>query len=504
MTLFRLNADRNPVSWVDSNSYPDIGGCHLVCLSDRQCAIIRDMVYPAATWRTRFCRRVYGQTFTAGDPTIRQEHLKEVDDLLYQIGGASNMACTELIQALVDLATALATASGGQTVVNCGSCGGSENPTAVATLAGCVGQLPAESLLPAEDIEEPSGYGEPPEGWDTWEEYRSYKCQAAHWVVDTLIASLRNFGVANLIGASLSLVSATVLGGLGALAGILAPPAFLAIVASLVQLELLASGAAQLLRQVSDNVAVHRSELICAMYKSGSAADAVELLNSALEDAVEGVVYGAAFEALAGPIGGLLGGLVASMVDMGVTRVMWQLTADVVYYGADCSTCDEETDMPWHFTNGADGWYWDDPTPESGWSYTSEAVIAETPDPYDEDAGALYTTITSPGSSDWYPSWRKDVEYLELTAETGKHLYCDLRTNSQVAADWRLTITYADDTSDQLWIRYSQVPTSWDEQSIAVTSGNNGKLIKAFSMCCRVSYNEGGTQQYWMDNIGYS
>jgi hypothetical protein len=337
---FRLNLQDHRVSWVDSDSYPPAGGCHLICLSDRQCATIRDLVYPVATWPTRFAHRLHGDVFEPGDEAIRQEHLTEIHDLLYQIGEGSSVSCTELVAALTDLAAAVAAGAGGsgeQTIVNCG---GGGSTTTLQNLADCLGQYPVESMLPAEEYEEPDPEGEPPEGFDTWEEYHLYKCKAAHWVLDQLIGTLRNFGLMNVVASTLSLVTFSVAGALAAFAAVLAPPAFLAIVGVLIQLELVAAGANSLLNQVADYLAARKSTIVCAMYNSSSAADLVAVMSSLMDDAIESIEYGTVFAGLGATIAPLLTSLTTQLVDRKIFQTLWSVSADVVYPSADCDPCD--------------------------------------------------------------------------------------------------------------------------------------------------------------------
>ncbi len=338
---YRLSIHDNVVSWVDAASYPDAGGCHLLCLSDRQCAIIRDLVYPVGTWRKRFAIRLHGDIFTTGDETIWQEHLSELHDLLYQVGEGSSMACTELLASLSDLIAAI-TASGGvsgqtQTIVNCGGGGSSSN---LQNLSDCLAAYPVEAMLPVDDFEEPDPEGDPPDGFDTWEEYYLNKCKAAHWIVDNLIMSIRNFGLMNVVMTTLNLVSFSVAGALAAFAAVIAPPAFLAIVGVLIQLELLAAGANSLLRQVADYLAERRAEIVCALYNSGSAADAVAVVSSLMDDAIESIEYGGAFAGLGSTIAPLLTALTTELVDRQIFQTLWAVSADVVYPGAECDPCD--------------------------------------------------------------------------------------------------------------------------------------------------------------------
>lgn len=383
---------REQVSFVETSAYPAEGGCYLLCLSTRQVHTIRRMCFPFVRWSTRFVRFVRPGTYdTETDAELVSQHTDEMDDLEDQLGGNDLMACTELATALAALAEALAVQPAAPNVtVSCG--GGGTGGTTTQQFANCL-DVPIESLVPPADIEQNPPEGDPPEGFDTWEEYNVYKCQAAHWIIDTIINSLRNIGSANLAVATGQLLAGTVLGAIAAFSAVIAPPAFLALVGVLAQLEILASTANTLLSQVADYIAARKAEIVCSMYNSGSAAEATALLNSIIEDAVEGIVFGSIFQGAAGAITPLIASVAGTLVDLGITRTLWQVTADVIYPYADCDPCDPwygymlatSPDSPYNVLekgdsvsgdggNTANGWQVQNPTTRR-WYFTTEGVV---------------------------------------------------------------------------------------------------------------------------------
>lgn len=497
MPLFKLSIYHNPVSWVDADTYPEVGGCHLVCLSERQCATIRQVISPLLHLPNRFARRIFGNVFERGDPDIYQEHLAEIGDLLYQIGGGSDVACTELVASITALAEAIAAGagvSGGQTIVNCGGGGTAITPTG--QLAQCLsGEI--TDILPAEDIVEPPGTGAPPEGFDTWEEFRTYKCQAAHWVFDTIVNAMRNLGAANLAASTLSLLSASVFGGLGLLAGIMAAPAFLALVGILAQLEILAAAANSLLRQVADHMDERRETIICAMYLSGSAADATEVLSSALDDAIEALIYGPAYEAAAGSIAPLLTEATTYFVDLGVTRTMWQLSADVVYPDAECDCSGDPGDLWWHFSASTEGWtllpeYENGRVATGSWQNPGHNGA----DPQDEDTiseGCLEAHVTGPAVN-FSVGWEYvfAAEYRPIAAG-GFVLHYDVRAQPDAAWGTVGSIIYTDDTQDTQDLNGNSV---WGHMALPVSGPNIGKTVAKLQVTMHAGADVG---ECWLD-----
>lgn len=241
---FHLPMVEHPVSWIDADTYPDPGGCHIICLSDRQCAIIRDMVSAKAYWPTRFASHLHGEQFTYGDPTVFAEHKLEVNELFEQIGEGSSVACTELVTALSDLAAALSAAqagSGGQNIINCGSgCG-----TGVAgATGGLISGLTYEELAGPEPIVEPDPEGDPPEGFATWDEYRTLKCQGAHYVFDAMVRSLNVLNTLSGVLGSLATVTPMIMYYLAATTAVAPMIDVVAIALAVIPFLVLAIGAA--------------------------------------------------------------------------------------------------------------------------------------------------------------------------------------------------------------------------------------------------------------------
>lgn len=416
------------------------------------------------------------------------------------------MGCNDLILAIGDLVEALGTGAAGCPAPNvyCGSSGGSATG-GVQLLPPVLGPGGIETLVPFEDVEEGPGTGDPPGGFDTWEEFRTYKCQAANWLVDTLINSLRNLAVANLAVSTANLLGVVVLSALGLVASAIALPMALALIGICAQLELLAAGANSLLNQVADYMAERRAEIVCSMYFSGSASEAVTLLNSILEDAVEGLVIGGVFESAAGPIGEVIGGLLAGIVDIGLTRIMWQVSADVIYPNADCSECVEaQCDREHHFTDGIVGWEVSVSMGEVG----SESVSwLEAPDPVDSnDTGSpgcmqfVCTKDTQPNdvgcSIDYILS--EECRFAAVLADT-IHLDTKIDRDSQTTlyASW----IFSDNTSESGVVTKT---TAWFVEGTApISAPNVGKTVKGIRFSHQPAYAATGSWTWLIDRVWF-
>ena len=98
---------RQDVSWVNADTYPAAGGCNVLCLTDRQLSIVRQMVYPHALSPSRFVVPGFDRRFTYPTTALLAEHVDEVDGLLDKLGGGTTMDCDALLDALDTIATRL-------------------------------------------------------------------------------------------------------------------------------------------------------------------------------------------------------------------------------------------------------------------------------------------------------------------------------------------------------------------------------------------------------------
>ena len=95
---------RGDVSWINADIYPDLGGCNVMCLTDRQVSIIRQMVYPHALSPSRFVVPGWDRRFTYPSAELAAEHIHEVEDLIDKLGTEATVDCQALLDALATIA----------------------------------------------------------------------------------------------------------------------------------------------------------------------------------------------------------------------------------------------------------------------------------------------------------------------------------------------------------------------------------------------------------------
>lgn len=167
--------------------------------------------------------------------------------------------------------------------------------------------------------------GDPPEGFETWEEYFAYKCKAAHHLADGIILSLRNLS-------TISLANLAVLGtliGLSLGPFIVFPPSAIPVaIAALVALGALTG----VLYSVGGYLQEHREEFICALYNSETALAAQDALIEIIDEALAALVVTSAAHPFVRTIALLL-----ASTDTLNQLFDGSLVAD--YADADCSGC---------------------------------------------------------------------------------------------------------------------------------------------------------------------
>lgn len=452
------------------------------------------MVFPYAYWPTRFVQHLYADQYQTVAGELRSAHIDELNGLERELGEC-DMSCESFMASLADLADAIRESQRSLTV-NCGtgaSCGPlSPIETALQTLG-------EESLLTPDDLNDEGE--EPPDGFDDWEEYRIYKCKAAHWIADTFISGVRNLGMLGLTAGVLNIGVGSVVGALGLLGAVAVPPlAFVALMGVLAQMVLVAGAANTVLVQLADRLQERRLELVCAMYKSGSAGAAVTAVTGLLDEVIDTLVYSGPLAGLGGAIGPLVGVLMGHLVNLNLMQTLFRVVADVVYLGEDCSECYEAESMPFTFDSDEQGWYWDDTSPPSGWSYDADWSDAGGAVPGGYSAGQLYASVTNPGNSDWYPAWRKNMLPYDIISENGMQLSLHARTSQKTGSDCQLGVVFTDNTEVFTW--YNQtLDTTFSLKTIDMPESSWGKKIRAIRLVCRVKYATAGTRAYWFDNV---
>lgn len=324
-------------SFIQYPNYPDAGGCHILCLSDRQLHVIDHMIFPLAMWRTRFVRFVRPGVYeTCGDAQLITEHLEEMEDLEDQIGGSS-MGCSELAQAITDLATSLSAggSGAGTTTVNCGSgCGSGVAGSA----GGLISGLTNEELMGPDPMTQPAAGGDPPAGFETWEAYRLQKCRGAHYVFDSMVRSFNMLNTLSGTLGTLATVTPMIMYYIAATSVVAPVVDVIAIALAVIPFLVLCIGAAYSTASAVAYLETNKDSIICALYLSGSAQAAIEVAADAIEDAAEAVEWGGALSGLGGVLAPALGAAASSAISTNVANAIFHVVEDVLYPDVTC-TC---------------------------------------------------------------------------------------------------------------------------------------------------------------------
>ena len=91
---------RQDVSWVDVDSYPEAGGCNVLCLTDRELSILRQFCFPSAISDRALRSHLFDQWFAMPTGVQRLQYDLDVTSLLDKLGRGATMDCTDLLDAM--------------------------------------------------------------------------------------------------------------------------------------------------------------------------------------------------------------------------------------------------------------------------------------------------------------------------------------------------------------------------------------------------------------------
>lgn len=326
---------RDNVGYVNSLIIPEDVGCNFLCLSDRQTFILRAFTFPFARWHTRVVAPLAGKTYLT-DAQMLDELQETLDDLELQLSGGSAMGCESIAAALVELAAAIqAQTTGGPgstTNVYCGPGSGA------ATWVNPLAELPNTAFVPAEEPAPPEP-GIPPEGFDTWEEYRIYKCQAAHAIWQTIYG----FALASSAFAGLEL-SAAIIGPallpvLGIAPAAISPAGLVAIIAACIAVAAISAFGFYAFNQWASWWLANKDDIICGLYLAGAGSTAVLVLTDAIQEGIDNIVWTGALEGLESTVAPLVGNILTETVDETFVASLFKLTLNIGYVGVSCAAC---------------------------------------------------------------------------------------------------------------------------------------------------------------------
>jgi len=417
----------------------------------------------------------------------------EIPDIR-QLVNRARLECISMTNPIADGLQAIAAALAGQ--AGC-SCGGSQTaPAGGAQLLSCLAAIPDDSVVDEAGLSNDPEEQTPPEGFDTWEEYVVYKCQAAVWIwqrVDALASFMESQASQ---APQIDAISGGLLGW--AITGVflLSPVAMVTIATSIFSILQLAGTALSEMSQFRTWWAAHKNEIVCSLYQSGAAADAITEMTGYLEDAVQSISWEGALIPVGSQLTELIGTVMGQLQENGLVNALFRLQASV-YLGDVVCACAQEV---WHFDADSEGWdftdYSDTGNSESGvWSTAAPS------DPGDSSIGGLKATAVRVGvAGACTGNWEYLFPLDRPTAHTGDVFTLDGYCDNSGATYYQLTIIYLDDTTDT----YSrQNPTGWQANTVTVTAPNDGKLIKALQVTAGIGSAQTGTRHFAFDKAEY-
>jgi hypothetical protein len=207
-------------------------------------------------------------------------------------------------------------------------------------IGDCLPDIPNDDWLPPEgDEEKPNG--PPPDGYDTWEEFYVYKCQAANYVWWSLYSIFN--ALASLGGRAITAAEIVPVLNALRLALIFTPIVLIPFISNIVQIAITsllglysATGAAQYMK---DN----KQDIICALYESGSSAEAIDSLAVFIENAIEAGVAGVELGELGPIVASLFGEAFSLINNANLVKPLFHVFADILLPdAANCDGCEQE------------------------------------------------------------------------------------------------------------------------------------------------------------------
>lgn len=236
-----------------------------ICLDRGILEICKYLLNSRGSWRTTYYIGNDMAGYTMPDPT-------DFQDLLEAIAEANlDMAsCDDIVTALEGIQGAISSSS----------------TTSGGSGCGCVmdGGTDLTDVNDGESVVTPDREGPPPEGFETWEEFDLFKCNAIGWFLDNYIGTLRNWGgFSGLIG---GLTVAVIVG----VTLLTVPPVGLALImAALGSLLVLDIGLFAGFITIADCIEDAKETLLCSMYNVDNSNDALILLQAKVDECISGL-----------------------------------------------------------------------------------------------------------------------------------------------------------------------------------------------------------------------
>lgn len=284
----------------------EAGTSKLLCLDEGFLAICHSLVVTRGLWKSTYVKAWDETTYV----TPTDEEMLAIRDIVSE-GLTQMTSCTEIEQALQDIAAAISAQSDG----GCG-CGA----------GGAGGTSPAPDPTETDPPTLPGGT--PPGGYADWDEYIDRKCDIAAWIIDNLENDM-----IWLEGVS---IGAVTVGGLSlGLASVLSGGTLTAIVALGVGVAGLAAGG---IGEIKDAVTNNKALLKCALFDAETAQGSIDNFESAMSTAIDAEIADTVARYV-------LKEFVNLWADTSQFNLMYAELDDLsppVPTGADCSSCYNE------------------------------------------------------------------------------------------------------------------------------------------------------------------
>jgi hypothetical protein len=302
---------------------------HVVCLSDRDIDVLISSLR-FAHWSTRWVdsdERILRDNGRLPDLYLANDYVAELEGRLMSNCGIEIRAGLEAVAAGI-MALANKPCCNDQTVINIYQ-GTSEGGNQIyGTQPPSTGNT--SGLDPETDP--------PPEGYDTWEDYYTDKCQKANYVADSLISTITNISflsVVNEVGLAALLIAATV-------GAVVIPIAAIPVIVGLLlaQTTILAA-----LALVGSYLLDHREDLVCGLFLSENSGDAVDVFAALIDEALAAVIVATELHPAIRTIA-----LIVASTD--AINKLWDATVKVEYANADCSACQYDEGVWGNYDDG--------------------------------------------------------------------------------------------------------------------------------------------------------
>jgi hypothetical protein len=366
-----------------------------------------------------------------------------------------------------------------------GGGGGCSSPGS--PVSGCIVDLEDSELLPPDPITEGNpAEDDPPDGFETWEEYFAYKCQAAHfiWALERKhMVALRTF---DLVTLSSAIVTPIIAGLAGIIPAALTPAGFVVLVTSIVAIGIVSAASWFFMDEMIEWWDDNKQEIVCALYESGTSVVAVNALGNALEDAIQAIVTWGALSPVADQIAALLGTGFSQLAGNGIVAPLFQAVASVAVPDADCDDCEPPAGM-------CGGTYTFDEDVEGFEAYYQATISHDDGFGYNEDGSVKHVNDSGVNEEGW-SRWECEGGH-EIGEGTGVSFrgYLQGSTGSQV----RMKVWCTDDS-------YLDTDTNATQETWALHESNLAALEGKILQYIYVISNNGGTGDaatVWIDDM---